>query len=162
VVALSSRTSTERAVVPADAWPWQVGTGGNFSVTRSAYLEVGGNDERLGTGSPGRAGNDLDLFRRLLQHGAEARYEPDLLVLHERATTAEYRARRWTYGFGVGACVALWRRQGDPASWRVLRAWAALRLQVLRSRRRPAAAVDEARILLGTLHGLVYGWRAGR
>ncbi len=125
---LATRDSTERRALPPTTLPWQVGTGGNFSVTRSAYLAVGGNDEQLGTGSPGRAGNDLDLFHRLLRSGVAARYEPDLLVLHERSTPAEYRARRWTYGFGVGACVGSWLRAHDRSAVRILRAWLTLRL----------------------------------
>jgi glycosyltransferase involved in cell wall biosynthesis len=162
VLPLSSRTSTERTELEPGAPPWEAGTGGNFSVTREAYLRVGGNDERLGTGAPGRAGNDLDLFHRLLCAGVPGRYEPDLLVLHERATVAERRSRRWTYGFGIGTCVALWRSAGDPAAGRVLRQWVRLRLGLLRGARRPGPVLDEARVLLGTLNGLAHGWRAGR
>jgi GT2 family glycosyltransferase len=90
---LSSRTSTVRLELAADALPWEIGTGGNFSVTREVYLQVGGNDERLGTGTPGRAGNDLDLFHRLLRAGVQARFEPDLLVLHA-ARQLRLRRRR--------------------------------------------------------------------
>jgi hypothetical protein len=141
--------------------PWQVGTGGNFSVTRSGYLAVGGNDERLGTGAAGRAGNDLDLFHRLLRAGVEVRFEPDLLVLHERASPAQHAARRWTYGFGVGACVAAWLRERDRSALRVLGAWVGLRTRRLVRARRPGAALDEVRVLLGTLHGLWHGTRMG-
>ncbi len=162
VLPLSLRASTTRAVLPPDVLPWDIGTGGNFAVSRVAYLRVGGNDERLGTGSTGRAGNDLDLFRRLLRDGVEARYEPDLLVRHERATKAEHIGRRWTYGFGVGACVTLWWSQGDPAAWHTLRAWVRLRIQILGRVRRPIAAANEARVLLGTVHGLWFGWRLGK
>lgn len=162
VLPLSSRTSMDRLVLPEDALPWQIGTGGNFSVSREAFLGVGGNDERLGTGSAGRAGNDLDLFHRLLRAGVEVRFEPDLLVLHERATPAEHRSRRWTYGFGAGACVALWHREGDPAAGRVLLAWLRLRLHLLKGARRPSIATNELRVLLGTAHGLWFGWRLAR
>jgi glycosyltransferase involved in cell wall biosynthesis len=156
-LALSSRRSTVRVALPPVALPWEVGTGGNFSVTRSAYLQVGGNDERLGTGAPGRAGNDLDLFHRLLDAGTEARFEPELLVLHERATPAEHRSRRWTYGFGIGVCVVLWRRQRDPSAGRLLKAWLRMRLGLLREARRPQAVLNELRVLLGTAHGLWAG-----
>ncbi len=162
VRALSSRPSEIRTELARDALPWDIGTGGNFCVDRSAYLHVGGNDERLGTGSPGRAGNDLDLFHRLLRQGVTARYEPELLVLHERATPAEHRSRRWTYGFGVGACVAMWRVEADPAAGRVLRAWLRLRLHLVRRARSPITVLNETRILLGTLHGLWFGWRLAR
>jgi glycosyltransferase involved in cell wall biosynthesis len=161
VLPLSSRASTVRRVLPADALPWELGTGGNFSVSRSAYLRVGGNNEMLGTGAPGRAGNDLDLFRRLQRDGVEVRYEPDLLVLHERATKAEHVGRRWTYGFGVGACAALWRQQGDSAVRQVLTAWLRMRVRLLLRARRPSTALNEGRVLLGTVHGLWFGWRLG-
>jgi glycosyltransferase involved in cell wall biosynthesis len=161
VLPLSSRTSTDRAQLPADCLPWNIGTGGNFSISRSAYLRVGGNDERLGTGSPGRAGNDLDLFRRLQRAGVRALFEPDFAVQHERATVAEHRSRRWTYGFGVGACVALWRAQGDADAGRVLRAWVRLRLASLR-RAGGRTLGSEVRILLGTVDGLLYGRRTSR
>jgi glycosyltransferase involved in cell wall biosynthesis len=158
-VALSSRTSTTPVVVPATAPPWEVGTGGNFSVHREAYLRVGGNDERLGTGAPGRAGNDLDLFHKLMRSGVEVRYDPDLLVLHERATKAEYWSRRWTYGFGVGVCVAVWLAEGDRSAWRVLRAWVSMRARLLVSSKRPSSVVAQARVLFGTVAGLWHGAR---
>lgn len=158
-VAVSSRTSQERVEHGPDAMPWSVGTGGNFSVTRTAYLQVGGNDEVLGTGTPGRGGNDLDLFHRLLRAGVPARYEPDLLVHHGRVTPEERRGRRWSYGFGVGACGGRWLRAGDRTARRVLLAWLVMRWHLLRGARRPAAVVDELRVLLGTVHGLLYGLR---
>jgi GT2 family glycosyltransferase len=160
-LALSSRTSLEPAVLPPTAPPWQIGTGGNFTVTRSAYLAVGGNDERLGTGAPGRAGNDLDLFHRLQRAGIEVRYEPDLLVLHERARPMEHRARRWTYGFGLGACVVAWLRDGDLSALRILAAWILMRTKRLGRARRPGAVIDEGRVLLGTAAGIWHGARMG-
>jgi glycosyltransferase involved in cell wall biosynthesis len=161
-VPLALRSSTGRVTLPRDGLPWDVGTGGNFSVSRTSYLAVGGNDERLGTGTAGRAGNDLDLFHRLMRAGVEARFEPDQLVLHERATPAEYRGRAWTYGFGVGACVAVWHSEQDRDAWRVLAAWVRMRAWLLwMAARRPRALPDEIRVLLGTMHGLVHGWRLG-
>lgn len=161
-VALSSRTSTVAAELAPGAMPWDIGTGGNFSVTRAAYLQVGGNDERLGTGSPGRAGNDLDLFHRLLRSGVTVRYDPALLVLHERATRQEHTSRRWTYGFGAGACAALWHAEGDPRAGQVLRSWLSLRLHRLVRSRRPASVAGELRVLLGTAAGLRWGRRTAR
>ncbi len=159
-IPLALRESIEPRQLQADAMPWDLGTGGNFSVTRAAYLLVGGNDERLGTGSPGRAGNDIDLFRRLMRIGVEARFEPALLVLHERATPAEFRGRSWTYGFGVGACIALWLGDGDWWAARALVEWTKMRLRLLQSALRERRSIsDEIRVLLGTTHGLWYGGR---
>ena len=157
--AVSSRLATERREHRRPALPWEVGSGGSFAVWRDRYLAVGGNDERLGTGAPGRAGNDMDLFHRLLRAGAVARYEPALVVQHERSTVAERRSRRGSYGFGVGACVGRWWRDGDRSAPRILVAWFALRARQLGRNRRWPALVDEARIFAGTLSGLLYGLR---
>lgn len=156
-VPLAERTSTRPALLRPDAMAWDVGTGGNFTVTRESFLAVGGNDERLGTGTPGRAGNDLDLFHRLMRAGVEARYEPDLLVFHERATVDEFRGRCWTYGFGIGVCARLWLASGDRSGWRILPSWLVMRARLLIGD--PRTAPYEGRVLLGTLHGLWYGSR---
>lgn len=157
-VPVSSRTSEARTEHRRPADPWDIGTGGSFAVRRAAYLAVGGNDERLGTGTVGRAGNDLDLFHRLLRAGGTARYEPDLVVEHERSTVEERRQRRYGYGFGVGAAVGRWVRDGDRDAWRILGRWARMRAGELR-RKRVAAVRDEARIVAGTVAGLAYGLR---
>jgi hypothetical protein len=126
-------------------------------VTRDAFLAVGGNDERLGTGAAGRGGNDLDLFYRLVASGVTARYEPDLVVQHERSTQAEYDSRRGTYGFGVGAMLGLWLRRGDPAALRVLLSWLRLRALTAYQRRRVGGPLAELRVLAGTATGLWHG-----
>jgi hypothetical protein len=139
--------------------PWHVGTGGNFAVTRTAFLAAGGNDERLGTGAPGRGGNDLDLFYRLLNTGVTARYEPDLLVHHERVTAAEYVQRRNSYGYGVGAMLGMWLRRGDLRAVSVLAGWLKLRIKVGYERRANSGWTNEARVLAGTGQGLLFGLR---
>jgi GT2 family glycosyltransferase len=158
-VAVSSRTATDRRDLRWPVVPWAVGTGGNFAVRRDRFLAVGGNDERLGTGTAGQGGNDLDLFARLMRSGCAARYEPALVVSHERATPAEFRARRRTYGFGVGAFAGRSARDRDGIALRVLGAWLRMRLRNLAHRRTRRALVDEALVLTGTGAGLLYGFR---
>jgi GT2 family glycosyltransferase len=157
VAALSTRDSTRRMEWRRAPMPWHVGTGGNFAVTREAFLALGGNDVRLGTGAPGRGGNDLDLFYRLLRAGVIARYEPDLLVHHERATTAEYAQRRNSYGYGVGAMLGVWLRRGDLRAIHVLAGWIRLRAQLVYQRRHNRGWTNEARVLAGTARGLLRG-----
>lgn len=161
--AVSSRTSATRADFVGKTVPWHVGSGNNFAVRRKWLERIGGCDERLGPGSPGRGGVDMDLFYRLLRAGAHARYEPDALVLHERTTRAGRLARRVPYGYGMGACVTLWLREGDRFAWRVLAAWLELRggllLRAL-ARGRWLSVYEEALVLAGTIRGLVYGLRA--
>jgi hypothetical protein len=158
--AVSSRTSTEHREWSTPTMPWDIGTGGNFAVTREAFLQVGGNDEQLGTGSPGRGGNDLELFHRLLAHGVRARYEPRLLVLHERSTVEEYRSRRSSYGFGVGAACGVLAARRDRFVASVLRGWLRLRLSRLREEPSLERLGDELLVLWGTAGGLAYGWRS--
>ena len=104
----------------------------------------------------------MDLFYRLLRAGARVRYEPGARVYHERKSRAERLARRIPYGYGMGACCALWLRQGDRYSLRVLLAWLGLRLGMLGRaavRGRAAGVHEELLVLFGTCRGLAYGAR---
>jgi GT2 family glycosyltransferase len=159
---VSSRTSTTAREFQGDALPWDVGSGNNFAVRREWFERIGGCDERLGPGSPARGGVDMDLFHRLLRAGAVVRYEPEAVVFHERKPYAERLARRYPYGRGMGACVALWRRQGDPAALSVLRAWLALRVRIAASAARHGRwreLREESLVLGGTVAGLIHGAR---
>ena len=159
---VSSRTSREPAELGRRTLPWDAGSGNNFAVRREAFLAIGGCDERLGPGSKGLGGVDMDLFHRLLRTGLRGRYEPTALVYHERKTRQERLDRRYPYGFGVGACCTLLRRAGDRRASRVFGAWLALRLEVAtRSavRLRLGGVREEALVLWGTLRGIQYGLR---
>ena len=122
---VSPRVGTERIDYRGRAVPWAVGTGGNFA-TRAEWLDrVGRFDERLGAGSPGRAAEDADLLYRLLRGGATVRFEPAVVVYHERQTEAQRLASRWSYAYGVTALCGLWLRRGDPYAVRLLGVWLA-------------------------------------
>lgn len=159
---VATRTGIERNCFDRRAMPWEIGSGNNFAVRRIWLEKVDGNDERLGPGSPGQGGVDMDLFYRLSQTGARIRYEPEVLVYHERATREGRLARRAPYGYGMGACCALWLRQRDYNALRVLAHWISLRTKRLISgiihfdRLR---VHEEMLVLLGTARGLFYGWR---
>lgn len=162
---VSSRTGPLHRDFGPDAMPWDVGSGNNFCVSRDWFLRIGGNDERLGPGSPGQGGVDMDLFYRLLRAGARARYDPDSLVFHQRVTRADRLARRRPYGYGMGACCGLRYAEGDRRALRMLARWLLLRL------RRLAGALpgrdwrllhEELLVLSGTLSGLRYGFRSSR
>jgi GT2 family glycosyltransferase len=160
--AVSSRTSTIARGFCDRARPWNVGSGNNFALRREWFDRVGGCDERLGPGSPGRGAVDMDLFYRLLRAGARVRYEPDLLVYHERKTRDERLARRVPYGYGMGAACATWLRQRDWYALRVLGAWFLFRAQLLSGAlcgRRWLSAWEELLVLGGTMKGLVHGFR---
>ena len=162
-VPVSSRTSRERQEFVGRALPWAVGTGGNTSVRREWLERVGGFDERLGVGTPARAGEDLDLFRRLLGAGGRIVYDPEASCQHEQKTPAERRARRAAYGKGAGAALGRWVRDGDLRALVPVARWFSLRIRLAL---RGSGVGDELRVLAGTLHGLVHGvmlpgWIAG-
>lgn len=162
---VSSRISDVPAELTGRALPWLVGTGGNFAARRDVLLQAGGFDERLGAGSPGGAGEDMDLFYRLLRSGARIRYEPEAVVYHERQPRDRRLASRSSYGRGIGACCGLWLRGRDLHALSVLGGWLRMRggMAAGAIRRRQWGSVREELLVLGgTARGLVYGLRAGR
>jgi GT2 family glycosyltransferase len=162
-------TSTRAGHMPADftgrTLPWLVGTGANFATRRSVLLSLRGYDERLGVGTPGGAGEDLDLLDRLLGAGVRVRYEPAALVYHERKSLAGRLATRLSYGRGIGALCGLRLRAHDTFGLHVLRGWISLRGTLLARavRQRDLRTVgEELLVLRGTVAGLCYGWCNGR
>lgn len=105
----------------------------------------------------------MDLFYRLLRAGVRGRYAPEIVVYHEQKSHAERLGRRPLYGYGTGACFALWLRQGDAravpllAHWLVWRGWKLARAAALRD----GAGVREEALMIGwTVPGLRYGLSA--
>jgi glycosyltransferase involved in cell wall biosynthesis len=78
-----------------------LGHGANVAVRRPAALAVGGFDELLGAGSRFRAGEDTDMFRRLLDAGWLGRYLPAATVTHLQWRNHS-QALRASYGYGMG------------------------------------------------------------
>jgi hypothetical protein len=139
-----------------------VGSGNNFAMRREWFDRIGGGDERLGPGTPGRGGLDMDLFYRVLRAGGRALYEPAAVVRHEPVTRRGRLERRGPYGYGMGAACAIRLRERDSYALRLLAGWVALRARVLVAsvlRGRPAALREEALVLGGTAAGLVHGLR---
>ena len=163
--AVSSRIATSPADFTGRALPWLVGTGGNFAARREWLLRAGGFDERLGAGSPGGAGEDMDLLYRLLRAGARIRYEPRAVVFHERQPRERRLASRSAYGRGIGACCGLWLRGRDLHALAVLGGWLRMRGAMAAGalRRGQWGSVREEMLVLGgTARGLVYGLTSGR
>lgn len=161
--AVSTRSGTEAKDYRGPAIPWHVGTGGNFAVTRDWLNRVHGYNERLGAGSPGLAGEDMDLFYRLLRAGASIRFEPAAVIYHERQDAGRRRASRSSYGHGVGAFCGLAARRGEWAAAPLLLRWLVLRSKIALKGllRRDWRTVGEERLVFqGTLAGLGFGLRA--
>ena len=158
---VSSRLSAVRTEFTRKCSPWIVGSGNNFAVKREWFTQVGGCDERLGPGSLGQGGVDMDLFYRLLRARARIRYEPESIVYHERQDKTGRIARRWMYGHGMAACCAIWLRQHDYYAWRMLGHWLGFRTRLLATavwRRQWMSAYEESLVLRGSMKGLIYGW----
>jgi GT2 family glycosyltransferase len=159
---VSPRKSTTRADFRGKIAPWIVGTGGNFAVKREWFNRIGGYDERLGAGSPGKAAEDADLLYRLLRSRAHIRYEPDAIIYHKRQSIGQRLASRSSYGYGIGSFCGLWLRQSDPYIIRILGSWLCRQcweLAGLLGRRQWMQAYQRWLSLRGTVCGLAYGLR---
>jgi len=95
---------------PSGLYPYSAGifgTGANFAVRRAAVERLGGFDPLLGAGSPGRGGEDLDMFLRMILSGGRICYLPSALVWHQhRADTQALSEQIYSYGYGLGAYLA--------------------------------------------------------
>jgi GT2 family glycosyltransferase len=144
--------------------PWLVGTGANFVARRDIVACVDGYDERLGAGSPGGAGEDIDLLDRLLKIGARIRYEPSAILYHERKPLSGRLSTRLSYGRGIGGLCGLRLRERDLYGLTMLARWIALRtvllLRALRQRDLGRMR-EELLVFRGTASGLAYGWSQG-
>lgn len=88
--------------------PGIFGSGNNMAWRRTRFLALGGFDERLGPGRRTRAGEDLDLFVRLITAGGRLTYTPHAVVWHEhRSTVPELRRQLRGYGTGLAAMFLL-------------------------------------------------------
>jgi GT2 family glycosyltransferase len=94
---------------PADQplFPYTAGyfaSGANMAFRTDVLRGFGGFDPVLGTGTPARGGEDLDICIRLLLAGARLAYEPRAIVWHRHPDThAGMRRRVFDYGTALGA-----------------------------------------------------------
>jgi glycosyltransferase involved in cell wall biosynthesis len=158
--AVSSRRSTVRAEFSGKIDPWLVGTGGNFAITRQWLKWVGLYDERLGAGSSGGGGEDMDFFYRLTSAGARILYEPASLIYHERQSKARRIASRSSYGRGIGVFCAIWLRRRDTYALQILYRWLfnhSLAMAIALRHRRWISVYEEFLMVQGTIRGLFQG-----
>lgn len=80
------------------------GAGCNMAFRRSAILQVGGYDVRLGGGTAARSGEDVAAAIELVLSGFTFAYEPAALVRHtHRRSNSEYYRQAFNYGAGMTA-----------------------------------------------------------
>lgn len=84
----------------------ECGSGNNMAFRWSALESIGGFDERLGTGTPTRGGEDLDSYRAALLHGWSIAYNPDAVVRHYHRDNMD-DLREQSYGYGTGMAASL-------------------------------------------------------
>jgi GT2 family glycosyltransferase len=159
---ISIRTHQQGMIFHGRVLPWQVGSGGNFAIKRTWLFRIGGYDERLGAGSPGKAAEDTDIFYRLLQAGAAIYYQPEAVVYHERQDAARLLRSFWNYSYGIGAFTAKHARKGDLYAAYMLGVWSFWLLWRTVSsimRRNRLYAGEGLLSLRGCSHGLAYGFR---
>lgn len=160
---LSLRVSERPAVFRGRALPWAVGTGGNMAVKAALLRDIGGYDERLGAGTPGAAGEDLELIHRLLRAGSLLAFDPSAVVYHARVSSGRRMATRRSYGFGMGAFVGVWAHE----DWWMATAsarWLGLRVVGVGRALRHAdrwRLKEEALLVVGLAHGVRFGWQLG-
>jgi len=96
--------------LPMRLYPFRAGifgTGANFAVRRDMVTTLGGFDPLLGAGAPGRGGEDLDIFLRLVLSGARICYLPAAFVWHRhRSDPRALGEQTYSYGHGLGAYLA--------------------------------------------------------
>lgn len=146
------------------------GTGANFAVYRPIILKLGGFDPLLGAGSPGRGGEDLDIFLRIILAGEQIGYLPAALVWHRHRTdTRALREQVYAYGYGLGAYLA--KHLVTPELRRALRihglrkaAMLLLQMQHASQASRLGAVGTKLAALevAGVLSGAVRYWRLSR
>ncbi|HTB50357.1 MAG TPA: glycosyltransferase [Solirubrobacteraceae bacterium] len=80
------------------------GSGANLAIRAAAFTALSGFDEVLGTGTPARGGEDLDLFLRLMLAGQQLVYEAGAVLFHhDHRRVDDALAQRSGYGTGLAA-----------------------------------------------------------
>jgi GT2 family glycosyltransferase len=77
------------------------GSGANMAFSATMLRNLGGFDPATGVGTPARGGDDLLAFFRTIVTGNSLVYQPDAIIWHHHARTAEALERQ-AYGYGVG------------------------------------------------------------
>jgi cellulose synthase/poly-beta-1,6-N-acetylglucosamine synthase-like glycosyltransferase len=100
----------------------EMGSGNNMLFRTAVLRALGGFDEALGTGSPARGGEDLDVYRRIVLAGWVLVYTPDAVVRHRhRDTPRALRTQMFGYGAGMAASLTKVLVGGGPPARALLR-----------------------------------------
>ncbi|MBP7866000.1 MAG: glycosyltransferase [Acidobacteria bacterium] len=87
----------------------RVGTGVNMAVRREVFETLGPLDTALSPGTPTGAGEEVDLYFRILRRGGAILYTPRARVLHDHRDRMDaLRRQLFNYGLSSGAYSARW------------------------------------------------------
>lgn len=136
---------------------WKFAHGAAMAVRRTAALDAGGFDERLGPGAHA-VGEDHDFLLRVREAGWKVFVSSAPPARHEewRSAAADY-ANALAYERAGGAIIGAAIRRGAPQRWRLLRGRLAYQRQLLATNHRFGA-----RGLVAFAGGLLYGLRLKR
>ncbi len=88
-------------------YPYTVGvfgSGANAAFRACALADLGGFDGVLGTGTPSRGGEDIDIYVTCVQRGYRITYEPGAIVRHAHLREMDQVHQKVRdYGVGLGA-----------------------------------------------------------
>jgi glycosyltransferase involved in cell wall biosynthesis/GT2 family glycosyltransferase len=158
-----SRTAGEAPPPPLDPGPappeiWNYAHGLSMAVRRTAVVDVGGFDERLGPGAAVH-GEEGDLVLRLADRGWTCAIAGGLPVQHlEWRSPAETAENVLVYQRGAGAYLGAAMRRSPRTAWKP----ALLRIAHERGRWRPSsstALITRLRLLAGFVGGILAGLR---
>jgi glycosyltransferase involved in cell wall biosynthesis len=91
------------------------GNGCNMAFSVEAMRSLGGFDEALDTGAPLPGGGDLDALYRIVRHGYELVYDPQMLVWHQHRRDFAGLRRQIRRSWGAGCMAFLTKiRDYDP------------------------------------------------
>lgn len=91
-----------------------IGRGNNMAFRKDFLVRLGGFNERIGVGTRLYAGDDLDVFYRLLQAGGTIAHTPDAIVLHAQpGNWADVVKKKRGYAISASAILASRAKDGD-------------------------------------------------
>ncbi|MDO8587144.1 MAG: glycosyltransferase family 2 protein [Armatimonadota bacterium] len=94
--------------------PVTIGRGNNMAFRRQVLLDLGGFNEQIGCGATMEAGDDMDMFCRLLDSGGAILHAPDALVLHAQPNDwANALMKKRGYALSTSAILADRAVRGD-------------------------------------------------
>ena len=96
---LSEHRARNRLLYPY--WGGVFGSGASAAFRRAQFVAAGGFDTALGTGTPARAGADIDAFTTTVLHGDQVVYQPRAVSWHEHTRDPD-GLRRTLFDYGVG------------------------------------------------------------